>query len=165
MRRLVARGARVGRAVAIGGRHPDQLHAGRHGRLAGFGRDGVALRVENSPRWCGGMTLSPRRFRHVVTRRRTAPDSVNDFGEHVSGAVVETAFRASVQPLGVEDSELVGGSQLSERRVIYIPQPNALVAAFDDGAADHVVFDSVDFVVTDSWSWAGHTKAHVLRET
>ena len=110
------------------------------------------------------MTLSPRRFRHVVTRRRTAPDSVNSFGEHVSGALVETAFRASVQPLGATDAELVGGSQLSDRRVIYIPQPNALVAAFDDGAADYVVFDSVVFIVTDSWSWPGHTKAHILRE-
>lgn len=111
------------------------------------------------------MTLSARRFRHVVTRRRTAPDTVNQFGEHVPGALVETAFRASVQPLGVEDSELVGGSQLSDRRVVYIPEPNALAAAFDDAIADRVVFDSVEFVVTDSWSWQDHTKAHVLRET
>ena len=111
------------------------------------------------------MRLAARRFRHVVTRRRTAPGSFDDFGEWVPGAPVDTAFRANVQPLGVEDSELVGGSQLSARLAIYIAEPDALVAAFDDGDADHVLFDGVDFVVTDSWTWPNHTKAHVLRET
>ena len=108
---------------------------------------------------------NPRRFRHVVTRRRMAVGHRDEFGEWIPARRVETAFRASVQPLGQQDAELVGGSQLSDRRAVYIPEPDALRAAFDDGEADHVLFDGVDFVVTNSWSWPGHTKSHILRET
>ena len=110
------------------------------------------------------MKLSPRRFPAIITRRRTGAATTNAFGEHVDGAVTEPEFRASVQPLGVEDSELVGGSQLSDRRAIYIPKVDALQAAFEDREADRVLVDGLDFVVTDSWTWRTHTKAHVLRE-
>ena len=110
------------------------------------------------------MKLSPRRFPDTITRRRTGAATTNAFGEYVPGMTVETEFRANVQPLGVEDSDLVGGTQLSDRRVVYIPKRDALVAAFDDREADRVLVDGLDFVVTDSWTWRTHTKAHVLRE-
>ena len=110
------------------------------------------------------MKLSPRRFPDTIIRRRTGAGSNNAFGEYVPGMTVETEFRATVQPLGVEDSDLVGGTQLSDRRAIYIPKVDALQAAFEDREADRVLVDGLDFVVTDSWTWRTHTKAHVLRE-
>ena len=110
------------------------------------------------------MKLSARRFPDTIIRRRTGAATANAFGEYVPGVTVETEFRASVQPLGVEDSDLVGGTQLSDRRAVYVPQRSALQAAFDDREADRVLVDGEDFVVTDSWTWRTHTKAHVLRE-
>lgn len=111
--------------------------------------------------------LSPRRFPETITRRRQGPGRRNDFGEFVPGDVVETAFRASVQPLAIEDTDFVGGSMLSERVKVYIPAPDALVAAFEDRAADRVVLDDGrTFHVEESRSWTGsHTRAILLRES
>ena len=91
----------------------------------------------------------------------------NDFGEFVPGDVVETAFRANVQPLAIEDTDFVGGSQLSERMKCYIPEPDALVAAFEDRKADYVALaDGRVFVVEESRAWTGsHTRAILLRES
>ena len=106
------------------------------------------------------MTLSARRFPDRITRRRQEPGGRNEFGEFVPGAVVETPFPASVQPLAIEDKDFVGGSQLSERMKCYIPEPDALVAAFEDRAADRVVLDhGRTFHVEESRSWTGsHTR-------
>ena len=108
---------------------------------------------------------SRRRFPDTITRRRMAAGYRDENGEWVPGGAVDVTFAASVQPLGVADSELVGGDQLSDRRAIFIPEPGAVEAAFDAQVADHILIDGIDFVVTDSWSWRAHTKAHVLRET
>ena len=108
---------------------------------------------------------SRRRFPDSITRRRMAAGYRDEHGEWVPGGAVDVTFAATVQPLGVADSELVGGAQLSDRRVVYIPEPGALEAAFDEQVADHVIGDGMDFVVTDSWSWRAHTKAHILRES
>ena len=106
-----------------------------------------------------------RRYRDTITRRRIAPGVYDDLGEWIPAHPVDTAYRASVQPLGTTDSELVGGAQLSDRRVAYVPEPDVLVAAFDDGEADRVIIDGAEYVVTDSWSWPSYSKSHLLRET
>ena len=109
--------------------------------------------------------LAARRFPDSITRRRGMPGHRNEFGEWVPGNVMEMTFRASVQPLGVEDLDLPEGTRLSDRRKVYVPEPDALVAAFDDAQADTVVIDGETFTVEESQSWAdSHTKAVVLRE-
>ena len=111
--------------------------------------------------------LSPRRFPDRITRRRQGPGRRNEFGEFVPGDVVETAFKASVQPLAIEDTDFVGGSMLSERMKVYVPEADALVAAFEDRKADYVALDDGRvFVVEESRSWTGsHTRAILLRKT
>ena len=104
-----------------------------------------------------------RRFPDTITRRRQEPGSRNQCGEFEPGPIIETAFRASVQPLGVEDKDLPEGARLSHRRKVFVPVPNALSAAFVDAEPDHVLIDGVLFVVEESQSWPGsHTKAVVL---
>ena len=112
------------------------------------------------------MTLAPRRFPETITRRRQAPGDRNSAGEFVVGATVETEFPASVQPLALSDADLGGGVQLTETLKVYIPEDNALRAAFDDSIADRVVIDGREFVVEESRSWPGsHTRATILRAT
>ena len=65
-------------------------------------------------------TLSPRRFKDVITRRRTMPGGANEFGEFISGAIRETLLQASIQPMAIEDKDFVGGSQLQARVKIYV---------------------------------------------
>ena len=109
--------------------------------------------------------LAARRFPQTITRRRQEPGSRNNFGEFEPGPIIEVDFRASVQPLGVEDLDLPEGTRISDRRKVFVPVPNALAAAFGDAEADHVLIDGVLFVVEESQSWPGsHTKAVVLRE-
>ena len=50
-----------------------------------------------------------RRFPDTITRRRQAAGHYDAHGEWVPGTVVDVELRASVQPLGTEDAELVGG--------------------------------------------------------
>lgn len=112
------------------------------------------------------MNLSPRRFRHVITRRRQEPGHFDGLGEYVEGMVVEKTLRANVQPLLVEDEDLEGGVQLVGRFKVFVPVEDALVAAFEDRQADRVLFDGDMYVVEESRSWKGsHTRATLLRET
>ncbi|MDE0387834.1 MAG: hypothetical protein OXI75_03950 [Rhodospirillales bacterium] len=69
-------------------------------------------------------------FADTITRRRSAP-GMRVRGKYVEGAAMETTLRASVQSLALEDSDFVGGAQLIERLKVYVPQPDALLAAFD----------------------------------
>ena len=112
------------------------------------------------------MTFRPQRFPHRIVRRRQAPGSTNAFGEFVPGAITEVTFAASVQPLKLDDSDIAGGVALEERWVAYIPEPDALRAAFADREADQVVVFGTTFVVEESRSWPGeYTRAVLLRET
>lgn len=105
-------------------------------------------------------------FTDTIVRRRQMPGERNSYGEFVPGAVIDTELRASVQPLSVEDLDLVEGARLSERLKVFVPQPDALAAAFDDGCADQVVLGQKTYVVEESRSWASsHTRAILLRET
>ena len=111
------------------------------------------------------MTLAPRRFPDRITRRRQAPGATNAFGEFVPGAITEVEFAASVQPLALEDADLAGGISVVERWKVFVPEADALRAAFDDREADQVVFAATTFVVEESRSWQGsHTRATLLRE-
>lgn len=65
--------------------------------------------------------LAIRRFPDEVTRKRALPGMYNDYGECVSGAIRETVFRCSVQPLALDDNDIAGGAMLTERLRIYIP--------------------------------------------
>ena len=89
----------------------------------------------------------------------------NEYGEYVPGARSESTFRASVQPVSLEDVDAPEGARLLHRLKIYIPEPNALAAAFDEAAGDAVVFGGKEYLVEDSQSWPNHTKAIVLRQT
>ena len=112
------------------------------------------------------MTYSPRRFPDKITRRRQAPGATNSFGEFQPGATTEVTFAASVQPLKLEDSDLAGGVSLVERWVVFVPEPDALRAAFEDRNADTVIVFGTTFVVEESRSWPGsHSRAVLLRET
>ena len=75
-----------------------------------------------------------------------------------------TVLRANVQPLDNEDEDVLEGSRLDERLKVYVPEPDALVAAFEDRQADQVIVDGNEYVVEKSRSWPGsHTRAVVLR--
>ena len=137
------------------------------GALRASGGDGPVVAVEVPTRGGHRMTLSPRRFRDTITRRRELPGERNEHGEFVKGAVVETDFRASVQPLALEDANFQGGSMTRERVKVYVPEAGALAAAFGDREADDVALeDGRVFVVEESRSWpGGHTRAILLRES
>ena len=110
--------------------------------------------------------LNPARFPDTITRRRRGPDVINDFGELEPGVVTEMPLRASVQPMTLEDADFAGGVSVSSRLTVYVPQPSALAAAFDDRGADTVIVDGLEYVVEESQSWRGsHTRAILLRET
>ena len=113
------------------------------------------------------MTLSLRRFPDRIVRRRQAPGDRNSAGEFVPGATTDTVFRASVQPLKLADADIAGGVQLAETFKIYIAEPDALAAAFDDyRQADTVRWNGATYTVVESRSWPhGHTRATILRET
>ena len=112
------------------------------------------------------MTFRPQRFPHRIVRRRQEPGTTNTFGEFEPGTVIETTFAASVQSLGLDDADIAGGVSLVERWVAFVPEPDALRAAFEDREADQVVVFGTPFVVEESRSWPGsHTKATLLRET
>lgn len=110
--------------------------------------------------------LAVRRFPDRITRRRQGAQTVNQFGEFVPGAITESELRASVQPMTLEDSDHAGGVSVSSRLSVYVPQPGALAAAFEDAEADTVIVDGLEYVVEESQSWRGsHTRAILLRET
>ena len=147
-------------------RYSNLVHANAHKRTSAFRRNGAAFAVEDTPRWSHSMTgLAPRRFPHRIVRRRQEPGTTNAFGEFVPGAVTEVEFAASVQPLSLDDADIAGGVSLQERWVVFVPEADALRAAFDDREADQVVFAATTFVVEESRSWQGsHTRATLLRE-
>ena len=66
-------------------------------------------------------SLALRRFPDSITRKRALPGMFNQFGEYVSGAVRETVFRCSVQPLALDDNDIAGGVSLIERLRVYVP--------------------------------------------
>lgn len=111
------------------------------------------------------MTLAARRFPDTITRRRQGPGDYSEVGQWVPGPITETELRASVQPLDLADNDIEGGSQLTERLKVYVGEPDALVAAFDDREADEVVIGGETFTVIESRSWPTHTRATLLRET
>ena len=105
-------------------------------------------------------------YRDTITRRRRSPGGYDEnTGAPVPGVVTETELRASVQPLAIEDSDFVGGVQLVERIKVYVPESDALVAAFDQSVADEVVIGTKTYTVEVSRSWPTHTRATVLRTT
>ena len=55
--------------------------------------------------------LSPRRFPNTIIRQRTAPGYRNNVGVFVDGAISMTTFRASVQPVELEDIEQSSGTR------------------------------------------------------
>ena len=112
------------------------------------------------------MRLAVRRFPDEIRRLRASASSQDDYGRRIDPTVMEETFRASVQPISLEDVNFEGGSQLKDRMVCYVPEPDALLAARDDAEADRVLLESGrEYVVASSESWPGHTKAVLLSET
>ncbi len=110
------------------------------------------------------MRLAARRFPDRILRRRAGP-GMRVRGEWVPGPVVETELAASVQPLALEDADISGGAQLVERIKVYIPESDALAAAFDESIADEVVIGAKTYTVEESRSWPTHTRATLVRAT
>lgn len=106
------------------------------------------------------MRLSKRRFPDTITRKRETPGHRNENGVYVPGSTETVDFAANVQPISLEDNEFVGGSQLSQRLTVYMPQADALVPE------DSVDYDGHEFTVEESQFWQrSHTRAIILRET
>ena len=76
----------------------------------------------------------------------------------------EVELRANVQPISLEEQDAAEGDRLDHRLRVYVPQPDALIAAFEDRQADAVLIDGVEYTVERSRSWRGsHTRATLLR--
>ena len=83
-----------------------------------------------------------------------------------AGPETVTVFRAVILPIRTDDADTAGGVQLRQRLKVYIADPDALRAAFDDREADSVVVHGDAYVVERSESWpASHCEAQLLRET
>ena len=141
-------------------RHFNELCTNQHERASTLRGDGITDQLESAK---GGLNMT-RRFPDSITRLRETPADRNSAGEYVEGATVEINFPASVQPMSLTDADIAGGASLVERYKIYVPEADALRAAFDDSTADRVMIDGREFVVEESRSWAGsHTRATILR--
>ena len=108
-----------------------------------------------------------RRFPDTITRRRRSPVDYNRFGDRVRAYMVETEMRCTVQPLSLEDKDLVSGAQLVERLKVFVPSSSGdLRAAGDDLAeADKVLYRGKTYTVEESRTWPKFTRATLLRET
>ena len=109
-----------------------------------------------------------RRFRDTIIRRRRSPVDYDAYGDRVDNAyMVETELKCAVQPLSLEDADLVGGAQLIERLKCYVPASSGdLRAASDDlGEADQVEYQGKVYVVEESRTWPKFTRATLLRES
>ena len=108
-----------------------------------------------------------RRFPDTITRRRRAPVDYDKYGDRVKAYMVETELRAAVQPIALEDRDLVSGAQLVERLKVFVPASSGdLRAASDDlGEADKVVYGGKVYTVEESRTWPRFTRATLLRES
>ena len=108
-----------------------------------------------------------RRFRDTITRRRRSPVDYDQYGDRVKAYMVETELRCAVQPIALEDRDLVSGAQLVERLKVYVPTSEGdLRAAGDDLAeADQVQYKGRRYVVEESRTWPRFTRATLIRET
>ena len=109
--------------------------------------------------------MRPKRFPDTITRRRESPGMRNNFGEWIPGSTTDEEFSASVQPVSLEDENLLEGARSIERIKVLIPEPDVLRAAFDDAAADVVVFESREFTTEKTMAWPKHTAAIASRTT
>ena len=117
--------------------------------------------------------INPQRYPHAITRRRQGPPSRNYFNELVPGPIVETALRASVQPVRLQDVPTEGGQQYQGHLLAFVPDGQipgetgaALAGAFDGSLADRVVYDGLEYAVDVSKHWEGkHTEATLQRES
>ena len=107
-----------------------------------------------------------RRFPDTIIRRRFEASDYDEFGDWIESAQNEVTLRASVQPILLEDRDLVGGAQMVERLKVYVPADSGdLRAAFDDREADRVVYKGKVYMVEGSRTWPKFTRATLLRET
>ena len=118
-----------------------------------------------------------------IVRLRESPGGYDATGRWQPGAVVETTMLASVQPLGLANTETAGGAQYRNRLRAFVPYAQVsttnpdgimsggdllgwggtsslvdlddapLVAAFSDRKADRVLIDGADYVVEFSEAW------------
>ena len=154
-------------------RYQHVLLSGHAERDGGERREGAVVAVAGAPGRCGMTALRPGRFPDTIVRRRQLPGGYDIYGEWVPGALADTELAASIQPLALEDSDFAGGEMLQHRLKVYSPEPDSLVAAFDDREADKVLIgdatipdDCWTYTVQESRSWpAGHCRAILLRET
>ena len=117
--------------------------------------------------------MNPRVFPHEITRKRSGPPSRDFYNELVPGVVVETALRASVQPIELQDVPTEAGQQFSGRLRAFVPDNQvpgetgaALAGAFDGSLADRVEYDGLTYSIDVTKHWRGsHVVAELLRES
>ena len=108
--------------------------------------------------------LAFRRFPDTITRLRSEGPYQDDFGRPIAPVTVETDMKCSVQPLSLEDSDFVGGTQLIELIKVYVPAGQGdLQAAFDQGLADKVLYKGDVYTVEESRTWPKFTRATLIR--
>ena len=95
-----------------------------------------------------------RRFPDRITRRRRSPVDYDRFGDRVDAYEAETELRAAVQPLSLEDSDLV--SRPASRRL------KVYVRKLISGSRRRPTSTTV---VEESRTWPKFTRATLLRET
>ena len=107
------------------------------------------------------MRLSLRRFPDTITRIRKTGRRVN--GLWVDDPPVETTHRCTVQPVSLESEPEREGERPIERVRVFVPKPDALRAANDDGEADLVRWFNREYTVERSEAWGIYTQAILLR--
>ena len=100
--------------------------------------------------------LSLRRFPDRIVRIRTTGRRVDGLWQDDDPA--ETTHRASVQPIEIESLPEVSGERPIERVKVFIPEPDALRAANDDGEADRVRWFNREYTVERSEDWGNGPK-------
>ena len=131
-------------------------------------------------------------FPHTITRQRTSPGGRDNTGVYQPGRTEAVEMAAKVQPVTLEDSDQLGGGRVVDRLKVFVPDvaggtirrgfssafssaffrgsvvsnESALSAAFEDSAADTVLYDGRKYTVIESQRWRGsHVMAVLLRET
>lgn len=71
-----------------------------------------------------------------------------------------------MQPVSLEDDISGGdGARVVERVKVFIPEPDALRAAFETGKADRVRWFNREYKVERSEAWGKYSQAVLFRET
>ena len=126
-------------------------------------------------------TLANLRYPDTIVRRRYPSGDYDNAGRWLRGDPVDVELRASVQPVELERVLEGEGARTIELLRVYVPadtggrgfsgafsreffMPGTVLRAVKDGAAgDRVLIEGEVYVVRESRTWGGHTRAILVR--